>query len=365
MRIVFAVGLTGGHIYPALAMAEELHHRADILFVVRTKSPLSGRLLKKDHYPVLELDVIGLPRRLKNFWQAPVFIWRQWKAFWLCWKALRDWRPAVAVGMGSYVSFPVMLAARLMGAKTLIYEPNAVFGLVNRVLAPLVDRVAVTMNQGNLGRRMITVGAPMRRQLIQAKMRQPGKIRAALGIQEFWPCVLVVGGSQGAGVINEVMKRVFEHLKILGIEFSFIHITGAADHAGAVAYYEKRGLLGLGGICLEYGHDMGSLYQAASLVIARAGALTCLELLFFARRAFLIPLPSSAESHQLKNAQFLERSGIAKIIDEHPGFEREIEESLRGEIGRSSFDISFRPESPRPTLTQSLEDLLGMPREKK
>ncbi|MBI4668176.1 MAG: UDP-N-acetylglucosamine--N-acetylmuramyl-(pentapeptide) pyrophosphoryl-undecaprenol N-acetylglucosamine transferase [Elusimicrobia bacterium] len=332
-RVIFAVGLTGGHIYPAVALAEDLgKNDFEYLFVVRAKSRLALQILEKSDFPSLCLDVMGLPRGLGIFRDGLRFAWRQFRAFCLCWKALKDWKPDLAVGFGAYVSFPVIFAAKLQGIPALIYEPNAAMGLANKVLAPWVDKIAYTMPvfaaTNDLSLRLISlwlkrlttnvavVEPPLRRSLKDAAVMTAGEARKIFGLDLALPCLLIFGGSQGAQVVNHHICRGLAVLLAQGKLFTFLHITGEKTSHQIKDFYAGQGVPANRGKCLEYLEEIGWAYRAADLVVSRAGAMTCHELIFFKKQAVLIPLAASAESHQWHNAYYLEHLGIATIIKE-------------------------------------------------
>ncbi|MBI2069202.1 MAG: UDP-N-acetylglucosamine--N-acetylmuramyl-(pentapeptide) pyrophosphoryl-undecaprenol N-acetylglucosamine transferase [Elusimicrobia bacterium] len=361
-KIVLAVGLTGGHIYPALALAEELQEQGwSCLFVARAQSELARRLLEEGGHAVLSLDALGWPRGWRSLGRIPIFAVKQARSFFLCRRALKDWKPDAVVGFGSYVSFPVLLAAKTLGLTTIIFEPNAVMGLANRVFAPLADKIALAMpgaRHSVSGPKFLFVEPPLRRRLKESMSVGPEEARRRLGLEPGLPCVLVFGGSQGAYSLNQAAIATLKTLHDEGRRFSFFHVTGSSAFERMSQAYAADGPLAGLGRCAGYFDEMGLAYRAADCVVSRAGAMTCLELLYFQKKAVLIPLAASTESHQQENARCLERLGIATIVNDDARLEAGLTEALRQALG------SGRQPFPRGSREQSAESFqaatLGM-----
>ncbi|MBI4063601.1 MAG: UDP-N-acetylglucosamine--N-acetylmuramyl-(pentapeptide) pyrophosphoryl-undecaprenol N-acetylglucosamine transferase [Elusimicrobia bacterium] len=360
--MLLAVGLTGGHIYPAVALAEELGREGfEYLFVARSGSILAQKILEQEGWPVVYLDVQGLPRSAAFLWKFPVFLLKQWEAFLLCRRVIADWKPDLAAGFGGYVSFPVMAAARLRGTAVLLFEPNAALGLANQAARFFADKIAFCMTPGGVPK-SVEVEPPLRASLKGARDIPGAQAKQRWGLRKDSACVLIFGGSQGSRIINREAARTVADLKAAGAAFSFIHVTGAADHPETSSFYRGLGLSPQEALCLEYCQEMGLAYRAADIVVSRAGAMTCLELFYFAKRCILIPFEKSAGAHQRRNARYLESFGIARIIAERGlagSLGVVLQEELRRHRGAS------KPEAAALRKTPTLGDVARQLMDKK
>jgi UDP-N-acetylglucosamine--N-acetylmuramyl-(pentapeptide) pyrophosphoryl-undecaprenol N-acetylglucosamine transferase len=306
MRVLIAAGGTGGHIYPGIAVAQEIRRRdstSEVHFV-GTARGLETRLVPQAGFELSLIESAGLKNvslgaRLKGIAVLP-------KSFVSTRKLLRQFQPHVVVGAGGYVSGPVVLTAAMTNRPTLVMESNALPGWTNRVLARFVDRAAVSFEQALpyfRGKARVT-GNPVRREFfeIPAKQREPGKFS-----------LLVFGGSQGARAINEAMVAALAGLKQLPTMLCIKHQTGAADFEKVKAAYAAAGW-GERGEVRSYIDNMMADFAAADLVLCRAGATTTAELIAAGKASIMVPFPFAADDHQRKNAGALEAAGAAKII---------------------------------------------------
>lgn len=301
-RLLVAAGGTGGHLYPAVAVARELvsrEPRAEVLFVGTTRG-LEGRIVPQAGFRLETLPVAplrgGSPvRKLKGALVLPL-------GFLAAWRLLRRFRPHVVFGMGGYVSGPVLAMAAASGVPTLLLEPNWSPGLANRWLARLVDAAAVAF-PGTLdffGAKAFVSGNPVREEIARVPQRQPGRVLH----------VLVFGGSQGSRVLNQAMTEALPYLAAHRERVQVTHQTGEADLGWVRARYREAGFLAR---VEPYLQAMAEEYAQADLVVARAGATTCAELAAAGRPAILVPLPL-AGGHQEENARAMERAGAARLI---------------------------------------------------
>ena len=321
MRVLIAAGGTGGHIYPGIAVAEEImrrNPRSQVRFV-GTARGLEARLVPRTGFELSLIESAGLKNvdlraRLHGLWLLP-------KSFWAALRLLREFRPDVVVGAGGYVSGPVLLVAALARYRTLVMESNALPGWTNRVLARFVDAAAVSFEAalGYFDGKAIVTGNPVRREFfdIPAKQRDPALLS-----------LLVFGGSQGARAINEAMiealPRLVAHKRVLHIT----HQTGEADYAKVRKGYEEADWGGRADV-RPYIDDMVAAFTAADLIVCRAGATTTAELIAAGRAALMIPFPFAADDHQRRNAEALATAGAARMI-----LQQELTgERLAGEIG--------------------------------
>ena len=306
MRVLIAAGGTGGHIYPGIAVAQEIMRRDanSKVHFVGTARGLETRLVPQAGFELSLIESAGLKNvklgaRLKGIAVLP-------KSFISTRKLLRQFQPDVVVGAGGYVSGPVVLTAALMNRPTLVMESNALPGWTNRMLARFVDRAAVSFEQALpyfRGKAKVT-GNPVRREFFEkpAKQREPGKFS-----------LLVFGGSQGARAINEAMVAALPKLKAIPSELRIKHQTGPADFEKVQASYAAAGW-GERADVRSYIDNMMADFAAADLVLCRAGATTTAELIAAGKASIMVPFPFAADDHQRKNAEALEAAGAARMI---------------------------------------------------
>lgn len=318
MRTIIASGGTGGHLFPAFALAQELRGRygADVLLVGAGSGTERAILpqacpepLQGSRFPVMTIRVkglkgVGVRGKLHALLGLPL-------AFRDSWAILKAFRPQIVVGMGGYASGPLVLLAALSGCKTLIHEQNAFPGLTNRILARFVDLGALSFVEAApylQARRLEVVGLPIREELLKAHRAEA---REALGFSSGRLTVFIFGGSQGAHRINEALVEALPSLKGLGEKLQFLHATGERDHPVVKQAYEEAGLSAL---VRPFFREMGLAYALADLCICRAGASTIAELAALGKPSLLIPYPYAADDHQRLNALALVRIGGARML---------------------------------------------------
>jgi UDP-N-acetylglucosamine--N-acetylmuramyl-(pentapeptide) pyrophosphoryl-undecaprenol N-acetylglucosamine transferase len=313
MRILITCGGTGGHIFPAIALAQELRGQghADSVFVV-DKAYSTQYAIEKAGFKCHSLDVPKMPYGISANWFN--FVVKLVKARFQAEPMIAKINPDIAIGFGAYISGPVMQAAASMGVRTLIHEQNAVFGRANRMLLNRVDKVCVSfLNQlVKKHTHCVITGNPVREEIMKGfKAVTKAHALSELRFSGHRKTLLVIGGSSGASAINKAMSGV---AKILTNEeaglIQIAHITGYADiEKVEEAYRENKIVHWVRGFC----NKMSLCYKAADMVICRAGATTISEIAFFGIPAVLIPYPG-AGCHQNENAAFLARKGAAVIL---------------------------------------------------
>lgn len=308
MRMLIAGGGTGGHLYPGVALAEEVTTRQtgnEVLFV-GTERGIEARVIPGLGYPIEFIDVAGVKGRglggaLRSLFRVP-------RSMFQSLRIIRRFAPDVAVGVGGYASGPVILTARLLGIPTAVLEQNTVPGLTNRILGKLVSRVFVTFEESEAyfkKKRVMMLGNPIRRQLLDnfLQSKQPN--------ERF--TVLVLGGSQGAHALNLRMVEAAGHLGDLEEKLRIVHQTGAADLELVRRGYAE---IGFEAEVLPFIEDMSDAYRRADLVVCRAGATTIAELLVSKKPAILVPYPFATDNHQELNARSVVRAGAAVMMVE-------------------------------------------------
>lgn len=309
---LIAAGGTGGHIYPALAIAsalKEIDPQLKIEFV-GTAQGLENRLIPREGYKLHHLNVgrlnnnVGIKERFRTLLRLPFGFLR---AFYL----ILFLRPKFVLGVGGFVTGPIVLAGALLRRHAFLWEPNAYPGMANRWLAPFVQECFVVfLDAGKLlrSRRIRQVGMPLRESIekIHAQSEGQGRVTARRPLR-----VLIFGGSQGARAINNVIAEMLSSGESWLKDFTFVHQTGPADFSQIKKRYENAGDVV---DVQEYLYDMDQRYKWADVVIARAGISTVAELAAVGRTAILIPLPTAADNHQQHNAEILVAEQAAIMI---------------------------------------------------
>ena len=311
MRVILAGGGTGGHVIPALAIAQQLQrdYLAEVLFI-GTARGIENRLVPTAGFPLRLVEVgalknVSLATRLKTAFDLP-------RAIWDSWRILSDYRPGVMVGVGGYASGPAMLAAVLGGIPTLVFEPNVVPGFANRLVAPMVSAAAVHFEQTcRYFRRCQVTGVPVRQAFFEVATQEAG--RETGQARSLRRTLLVFGGSQGAHAINQA---VIDGHPLFREKLPDIHIvdqTGERDYNDAQSAYQRSGVTAE---VFRFIDDMPGMFAQADLLVCRSGASTVAEITAAAKPAVFIPFPRAADDHQKVNAQALETAGAAVMVEE-------------------------------------------------
>ncbi len=314
LRIIISGGGTGGHIFPAVSIAnaiKELHPDAKILFV-GAEGRMEMHRVPEAGYEIIGLPIAGFDRKnlLKNVSVLMKLARSQWKAR----SIIRNFRPQVAVGVGGYASGPTLKTAGMMGVPTLIQEQNSYAGVTNKLLAKKVKKICVAydgMEQFFPADKILMTGNPVRQGLLNHTITQEEAIRS-FGLSPELKTVLILGGSLGARTINQTLTEGLELIR--GAEgIQFIWQTGkiyieqvkeAVQAAGAPANLHVT----------DFIKDMAAAYAAAHLVISRAGAGSISEFCLLGKPVILVPSPNVAEDHQTKNALALVNKQAAVYV---------------------------------------------------
>lgn len=310
-KVIISGGGTGGHIFPAVSIANALRKRfpdIDILFV-GAEGRMEMERVPKAGYPIVGLPVSGFDRKnlLRNF----KVLWRLWKSMRRAKSVIKSFKPQVAVGVGGYASGPTLKAAQKKGIPTVLQEQNSYPGVTNKMLGKnacvvctAYDEAARFFPEG----KVVLTGNPVRAALLDVDLTQ-ADAKSRLGFDPAKPLVLVVGGSLGARTINRSMAAGLQQFVDSGIQL--LWQTGKA--------YENEIPAALKGMpdsikATPFIDDMGLAYRAADLVVARAGAGTISELQLLGKAVLLVPSPNVAEDHQRKNAQALVNHQAAEMV---------------------------------------------------
>lgn len=307
MRAILAGGGTGGHVIPALAIANELKksYGAEVLFI-GTGRGIENRLVPAAGYPLQLVRVgalknVSLMTRAKTAFDLP-------RAVWSAGRMLSEFAPDVVIGVGGYASGPAMLAAVMKHIPTLAFEPNVVPGFANRVVARFVSGAAVHFAEtAKYFRHAEVTGVPVRQAFFEIPPKRNGT-----------PTLLVFGGSQGAHAINEAMIRCLPELHRQAPGICIIHQTGERDYNDALSAYLRFDQSGSGESVqvFKFIEDMPAAFARADLVVCRSGASTVAEITAAGKPAIFVPFPRAADDHQRVNAEALAREGAAVVVEE-------------------------------------------------
>lgn len=323
LRFIISGGGTGGHIFPAVAIANELRRRlpgAEILFVgangrmEMTRVPEAG-------YKIVGLDITGLQRRLTP--QNLMFPVRVFRSVRKAGKLIEEFRPDAVVGVGGYASAPVLLAATSRAIPSLIQEQNSYAGLVNKLLAKRVNKICVAydgMEKFFPADKLVLTGNPVRTEIASGDRAEALRF---FGLDPNRQTLLVIGGSLGARTLNQATSAALLRLREAGIQL--LWQTGKLYFPEARQQADQANGLH----ALEFIQRMDLAYAAADIVISRAGALSVSELCLTGKASILVPSPNVAEDHQTKNALALVSKGAAVLITDEHAPARLYDEALR------------------------------------
>jgi UDP-N-acetylglucosamine--N-acetylmuramyl-(pentapeptide) pyrophosphoryl-undecaprenol N-acetylglucosamine transferase len=308
-RLLIAGGGTGGHLFPGVALAEELRARepdAQIRFV-GTRRGIEARVLPElgwdlDFIEVSGLKTVGAAGAIKGMFRLP-------RALWQARRIVKTFAPDAVIGVGGYASGPVVLAAKLRGLPTAICEQNSIPGLTNKLLGKLARQVFLSFDESRRffnAKKIAMSGNPVRRELVQ-KLLAVGASPSSAGDRV---SVLVVGGSQGAVAVNALAADALAALA-KDLPISIVHQTGEPDLEPTRARYAAARLTA---DCRAFIKDMATAYQDADLIIGRAGATTVAELAIAGKPAIFIPYPFAADNHQELNAREMADKGAALVF---------------------------------------------------
>lgn len=323
LRFIISGGGTGGHIFPAVAIANELRRRlpeAEVLFVgangrmEMTRVPEAG-------YKIVGLDITGLQRRLTP--QNLMFPVRVFRSVRKAGKLIEEFRPDAVVGVGGYASAPVLLAATSRAIPSLIQEQNSYAGLVNKLLAKRVNKICVAydgMEKFFPADKLVLTGNPVRAEIASGDRAEALKF---FGLDPNKQTLLIIGGSLGARTLNQATAAALPRLHEAGIQL--LWQTGKLYFPEAQQQADQANGLH----ALEFIQRMDLAYAAADVVISRAGALSVSELCLTGKASILVPSPNVAEDHQTKNALALVGKGAAVLITDEHAPARLYDEALR------------------------------------
>ena len=350
MTLLIAGGGTGGHVFPAIAVAQEWLRRGQgrEVVIVGTERGLEAKLVPTAGLPLEMIRVAGLKgiggaRLLRNAAMLPVGLWDSAAI-------LRRHRCAAAFGVGGYASGPMMLMATMDSLPTVIFEPNIEPGFTNRLLADMATRVAVAFEETaqRWGSKAVVTGCPVRREFFTIPVREhkpPFRL-------------LITGGSRGALPINQAVIDSLDLLAARKDQLFIVHQTGERDYNAVRVAYARRELKAEVSPFIQ---NMAERFAEADLIVCRSGAITVAEVAAAGRAAIFIPFAAATDSHQLRNAQAMDRAGAARVIPQ--------DELTPQRLTNEIFSLLDQPQRvsemerraralSRPRATEAIVDLL-------
>ena len=320
MRVLMTGGGTGGHVNPALAIANTIKSKDPdaVIEYAGTARGIENKLVPKAGYRMHYVEIKGMKRRftLENIKAAYLALVSPIKAK----RIIKEFKPDIVIGTGGYVSWPVVKAAASMGIPTALHESNAIAGVAIKMLQNSVDRIYLNFEETGKTltcdkSKLLRVGNPVMNGFTGISREEA---REKLGIDSKYKYILLsYAGSMGAEKVNDAVLQVMKKFTAVHPEVYHIHATGAIEHELCTSQFKDMGLDKCENIELcEYIYDMPLKMAAADLTINRAGAMTVSELAITGKAAIFIPSPNVAENHQYKNAKVLEDAGAACLFEE-------------------------------------------------
>lgn len=308
MKIIVATGASGGHVFPALSVARQLRAQGhEVLFVGAFRQ--WGKFIRDQNFPLKEFSAQGMG--LKSLKYALVSTGCMLKSCIIVFKIIRDYRPERILGFGGYASFPVVLMGCFQGIVTAIHEQNVVPGRANKILGRFVKKIFVSFKQSCRyfpKQKTVVSGYPLR--VFQQSLSK-GACRQEFGLVPERLTIAVCGGSQGSRTLNQAMVKAVELLKS-EIDFQVVHITGEEDQQIVSMAYAHQGITFK---VVPFFEVIEKIYQAADIIVARAGAGSIHEIACFRLPAIIVPYPYAGD-HQKYNARVLAGEGLGVVIEE-------------------------------------------------
>ncbi len=346
---LIAAGGTGGHFYPGLALGKSLIAKdKSVIFVVKKDSP-NIKYLDEQELSYQEIDFVSMPRN---------FNVKKWFTFFMKFiqtvkdikKLLKLTEPKCCIGMGGYISFPLIFTAHLMGYKTAIHDSNSRLGLANKICAKFADIVFLGLPIEKAPKNAILVGTPIREEFHAALSPEEQiywEVQTDFGIN-----MLIFGGSQGAKRLNfaaaEMAKKLVAATKG---RLHIFHITGTRDYEEIKKIYGATPNIEL----LPYAEDIYSLMKAAHFIIARSGASSLAEICALKKPSILVPFPYAADDHQYYNAKLFEDAGLSLLVKESDNLEKDLYNAVKKLLSEHEHLSAMRKNYNNLTLPDPLK----------
>ncbi len=324
-KLLVMAGGTGGHIFPGIAVAEHLQAQGWDIHWLGTAKRMEATLVPKHGFDISFINIAGV--RNKGVMSLIKIPFKLLQSVMQSIKVIREIKPDVVLGMGGYASAPGGLAAWLLGKPLILHEQNAVAGMSNRYLSCLASKVFSAFPNAFKPRVKATVvGNPIRKEITALLQESLAEQLDDNDNEISTKNVLIVGGSLGAEILNQLVPQAMKQLK--GLSFSVWHQTGKHKLNDVVQAYKETDLPSDNVKITEFIDNMSGAYQWADVVVCRAGALTVSELAIAGKPAIFVPLPHAVDDHQTKNAQYLVDKGAAKLLPQGSLTSMEISQTL-------------------------------------
>ena len=361
LKVIISGGGTGGHIFPALAIAKEIERQVrDVEFLfVGAQDRMEMEKIPNSGYKIIGLWISGLQRGLDK--RNILFPFKVIHSIWNSRKIIKDFRPDIAIGTGGYASAPLLYVAAKSGIPSIIQEQNSYPGITNKILARYVRKICVgydNMERFFPSEKILFTGNPIRNDILDF---QDKKIEGEnmFGIDSSKPTVLVIGGSLGALTINNAIARNIERLK--SIRINLVWQTGVSYQHKAqqlISDIDEKGMN-----AYTFIKDMDRAYAIADIIISRAGAIAIAELCCIGKPIILVPSPNVAENHQYKNAQSLVNKNAAVLVEDAAANRKlvdSLEELLRDEDLKASLSSNISKIAVRDAANRIVKTALDM-----
>ena len=358
--IAIACGGTGGHLFPGLAVAQQLQERGcDVALLISPKEVDQQAVKSVLGMEIFTLPAVGLQNR--NYFSFAKSFWNSFRA---SQKYFKKRRPAAVLAMGGFTSAPPIFAAKFYGAKTFLHESNTIPGRANRLLARFVDTAFIGFPETAArlrAKKTLVTGTPVRPQFSESSIENSESSRRALGLDPNLPVVLVVGGSQGARGLNDLVLSALPLIKNRG--WQFLHLTGASDFEKVKSAYAANGIKA---VVKPFLAEMNLALGAATACISRSGASSLAEMAAMRLPSLLVPLPTAADNHQFFNALAFEKNGAAKMLEQKTAPEKVVAmlaEIVGDETTRKQIQSALAQWHAPAAAAQIAENILSAPGE--
>ncbi len=330
LKFLITGGGTGGHIYPALAIASEIKqtYKDSKILYIGTKNGLEFELVPKAGFEFKTIRVKGLPRKLNK--DSLIALRELFYGLKESKKIIKDFKPDIVIGTGGYVSGPIAYIASKNKIPTIIHEQNAFPGITNKILSRYVDKVLVTFDESKkyfkYPEKVVNVGNPIRKEILEVNKDEAYK---KLGIKRDIPFILSFGGSGGQKKLNDCIFDIIKDYN-QNDNFQLLHVTGTKFYDSFISKLKEENIkLNSNLKILPYFYDMPEALNIASIVIASSGAITLAEISAVGVPSILIPKAYTAENHQEYNARAFEKQGASIVI---------LEKDLNGDYLKSNLE---------------------------
>ena len=354
--IAIACGGTGGHLFPGLAVAQQLQERGcDVALLISPKEVDQQAVKSVLGMEIFTLPAVGLQNR--NYFSFAKSFWNSFRAAQIFFKQRR---PAAVLAMGGFTSAPPIFAAKFCGAKTFLHESNTIPGRANRLLARFVDTAFIGFPETAArlrAKKTLVTGTPVRPQFSEVSIENAESSRRALGLDPNLPVILVVGGSQGARGLNELILSALPLFK--NRDWQFLHLTGANDFEKVKSACAANGIKA---VVKPFLAEMDLALGAATACISRSGASSLAEMAAMRLPSLLVPLPTAADNHQFFNALAFDKTGAAKMLEQKSSPEKVaalLAEIVGDETVRQKIQVALAQWHAPEAVAQIAENILS------